>query len=144
MEPRVKDLMRELLESYLNSVEAILDMDLTPEDMGKVGGGLQQSVRQYFAGLRWHDDNHLRQMLHTRQALDPHCLDLMEAGQVNHALNLWSEARGRLIAELIGVTAGQLDAHPLGEAEWSIAEIARHVAGSDAWFVENLRTAAGR
>ncbi|GEM_PF-1416152 len=144
MEPRVKELMRELFESYLNSVEAILDTGLTPEDMGKVGGELQASVSEYFADLRWHDDNHLRQMLHTRQALDPHCLDLMEAGQVNYALNLWSEARGRLIAELIGVTAGQLDAHPLGEAEWSIAEIARHVAGSDAWFVENLRAAAGR
>ncbi len=144
MEPRVKELMRELFESYLNSVEAILDMGLTPEDMGKVGGKLQASVSEYFTTLHWHDDNHLRQMLHTRQALDPHCLDLMEAGQVNYALNLWSEARGRLIAELIGVTAGQLDAHPLGEEEWSIAEIARHVAGSDAWFVENLRAAAGR
>ena len=144
MEPRVKELMRELFESYLNSVEAILDMGLTPEDVGKVGGELRESVSQYFADLRWHDDNHLRQMLHTRQTLDPHCLDLMEAGQVNYALNLWSEARGRLIAELIGVAAGQLDAHPLGEAEWSIAEIARHVTGSDAWFVENLRTAAGR
>jgi len=136
--------MRELFESYLNSVEAILDMGLTPQDMGKVGGDLQEPVSQYFADLRWHDDNHLRQMLHTRQALDPHCLDLMEAGQVNYALNLWCEARARLIAELIGVTAGQLDAHPLGEAEWSIAEIARHVAGSDAWLVENLQTAAGQ
>ena len=58
--------------------------------------------------------------------------------------HLWCEARSRLIAELIGVTAGQLDAHPLSEADWSIAEIASHVAGSDAWFVENLRTAAGR
>jgi hypothetical protein len=44
MEPRVKELMRELFESYLNSVEAILDMDLIPEGMSKVGGGLQQSV----------------------------------------------------------------------------------------------------
>jgi hypothetical protein len=144
MEPRVKDLMRGLFESYLNSVEAILDMGLTPQDMGKVGGELQASVSQYFADLRWHDDNHLRQMLHTRHALDPHCLDLMVAGQVNYALNLWGEARGRLIAELAGVTAEQLDAHPLGEAEWSIAEIARHVAESDTWLVENLRAAAGR
>jgi len=144
MEPRIKDLMRGLFESYLNAVEAILDMGLTPEDMRKVGGELQESVSQYFADLRWHDDNHLRQMLHTRHALDPHCLDLMEAGQVNYALNLWGEARGRLIAELAGVTAEQLDAHPLGETEWSIAEIARHVAESDAWFVENLRAAAGR
>jgi len=144
MEPRVRDLMRQLFESYLDSVEAILDMGLTPQDMGKVGGELQEPVSQYFADLRWHDDNHLRQMLHTRQALDPHCLDTMEAGQVNYALNLWGEARGRLIAELVGVTAGQLDAHPLGEAEWSIAEIARHVAESDAWLVENLRAAAGR
>ncbi len=144
MESRVKDLMRQLFESYLNSVEAILDMGLTPGDMGKVGGELREPVSQYFADLRWHDDNHLRQMLHTRQALDPHCLDLMEAGQVNYALNLWGEARGRLIAELIGVTAGQLDAHPLGETEWSIAEIARHLAESDAWLVENLRAAAGR
>ena len=144
MESRVKDLMRQLFESYLNSVEAILDMGLTPGDMGKVGGELREPVSQDFADLRWHDDNHLRQMLHTRQALDPHCLDLMEAGQVNYALNLWGEVRGRLIAELIGVTAGQLDAHPLGEAEWSIAQIARHVAESDAWLVENLRAAAGR
>jgi len=144
MEPQVKELMRGLFESYLNSVEAILDMDLTPEEMSKVGGALQQSVSQYFAGMRWHDDNHLRQMLHTRQALDPHCLDLMEGGQVNHALNLWGEARARLITELIGVTAGQLDAHPLGEAEWSIAEIASHLAGGDAWFVDNLQAAAGR
>lgn len=45
---------------------------------------------------------------------------------------------------MAGVTTEQLDAHPLGEAEWSIAEIARHVAGSDAWLVENLRAAAGR
>jgi len=144
MEPRVKDLMRRLFESYLDSVEAILDMNLTPEDMGKVGGDLQEPVQQYFADLRWHDDNHLRQMLYTRQALDPHCLDLMVAGQVNYALNLWGEARGHLIAELVGVTAEQLDAHPLGETEWSIAEIAHHVTESDAWFVENLRAAAGR
>jgi hypothetical protein len=144
MEAQVKDLMRQLFESYLNSVEAILDMGLTPEDVRKVGGELQASVSEYFADLRWHDDNHLRQMLHTRQSLDPHCHDLMVAGQVNYALNLWGETRGRLIAELAGVTAGQLDAHPLGEAEWSIAEIARHVAGSDAWMVDNIRAAAGR
>ena len=126
--------MQGLLESRLDVIREVLELDLTLFDKDLKPGEEELSVTEYLIRLVWHDDDHAQQIARLKGQLGRRGLMGDPVAYPQWFLRQALLSRARLLMELVDLLDEDLDARA-GPDDWSVQELLDHIVRTEQEFL---------